>query len=158
MFVESGKDSRPFWQPRSPTEITLMPDQEEQPSRPLVLLVEDNSDNRGIYRTILEHGGFGVLEAEDGQTGVDMAREHRPDLILMDVSIPVMDGWEATRILKEDPDTASIQIIALTAHAMHSDRLRAAEVGCDGYIAKPVLPRVVLSEVRQRLGIEEKKS
>jgi two-component system, cell cycle response regulator DivK len=132
-----------------------MPDSGPRPGRPLILLVEDNADNRGIYRTILEHGGLTVLEAEDGGTGVALAREHMPDLILMDVSIPVMDGWEATKVLKSDPKTASIHIVALTAHALHSDRLRAAEVGCDGYIAKPVLPRVVLSEVRQRLGLAE---
>jgi two-component system, cell cycle response regulator DivK len=128
-----------------------MPDSEIG-SPKVVLLVEDNSDNRGIYRTILEHGGFVVLEAEDGGTGVDLARTRRPDLILMDVAIPVIDGWEATRMLKGDPDTASIPIIALTAHALQSDRARAEEVGCDGYIPKPVLPRVVLEEVQRRLG------
>jgi two-component system, cell cycle response regulator DivK len=120
----------------------------------LVLLVEDNVDNRGIYRSILEFGNFRVLEAGDGLKGVAMAREHKPSLILMDISLPLMDGWEATKTLKADPQTASIQIIALTAHALPSDREKAQEVGCDGYIAKPALPRTVLEEVQKRLGVE----
>ena len=119
----------------------------------LVLLVEDNIDNRGIYRSILEYGGFRVIEAADGASGVAMAREHKPSLILMDISLPIMDGWEATKTLKSDPQTSAIQIIALTAHALHSDRERSHEAGCDGYIAKPVLPRTVLEEVRRRLGV-----
>lgn len=119
----------------------------------VILLVEDNADNRGIYRTILEHGGFQVLEAEDGGTGLRLARERKPDLILMDVSVPVMDGWQATRALKADPETRSIPVVALTAHALQADRERAKEAGCDGYIAKPALPRVVLAEVRERLGL-----
>jgi two-component system cell cycle response regulator DivK len=129
-----------------------MDDYTAAPGSHLILMVEDNVDNRGIYRSILEFGGFRVLEAEDGAKGVAMAREHKPSLILMDISIPVIDGWEATRLLKSDPETASIQIIALTAHALQSDRARAEEVGCDGYISKPVLPRVVLEEVRQRVS------
>ncbi len=120
---------------------------------PTVLLVEDHPDNRGIYRTILEHGGLDVLEAEDGEAGVRIARERRPDLILMDVSLPLLDGWKATRILKDDPGTAHIPIIALTAHALHGDRERAEEAGCDGYIAKPAPPRDVLEEVKRRLGL-----
>jgi CheY-like chemotaxis protein len=83
-----------------------------------VLLVEDDRDNRAIYRTILEHSGYLVIEAEDGETGVQLARQHRPALVLMDISIPVLDGWAATRILKSDPATAAIPIIALTAHAL----------------------------------------
>jgi two-component system, cell cycle response regulator DivK len=129
-----------------------MAENEMSATTKVVLLVEDNPDNRGIYRTILEHGRFEVLEAEDGQTGVDLARTRQPDLILMDVAIPLIDGWEATRMLKADPETSGIPIIALTAHALQSDRERAEEVGCDGYIAKPVLPRAVLAEVERRLG------
>jgi two-component system cell cycle response regulator DivK len=119
-----------------------------------ILLVEDHEDNRIVYRTILEHFGYRVLLAADGAEGVRLAREEKPDLILMDVSIPVMDGWEATRTLKSDPATAAIPIVALTAHALVTDRARAAEVGCDGYLAKPVEPRVVLEEVRRFLGTE----
>ena len=118
-----------------------------------VLLVEDNEDNLVVYRTILEHVGFRVIEARDGEEGVSRAREHLPDLILMDISIPKMDGWEATQRLKADGNTRQIPIIALTAHALHADRERAEAVGCDGYIAKPAPPREVLEEVLQRLGL-----
>ena len=117
-----------------------------------ILLVEDHEDNRIVYSTILEHYGYTVVLAGDGAEGVRLARERRPDLILMDVSIPVMDGWEATRTLKADPETASIPVIALTAHALASDQERATEVGCDGYLAKPVEPRRVVEEVRRFLG------
>ena len=119
-----------------------------------ILLVEDHEDNRIVYRTMLEHFGYRVLLAGDGGEGVRLARESLPDLLLMDVSIPVMDGWEATATLKADPATARIPIIALTAHALAADRERATEVGCDGYLAKPVEPRRVLEEVRRFLGDE----
>jgi len=117
-----------------------------------ILLVEDHEDNRIVYSTILEHFGYRVLLAGDGAEGVRMARESSPDLVLMDVSIPVMDGWQATAALKADPATARIPVIALTAHALPADRQRAEEVGCDGYLAKPVEPRRVLEEVRRFLG------
>jgi two-component system, cell cycle response regulator DivK len=124
----------------------------EDGSGATVLIVEDNLDNRIIYRTILEHSGFLVIEAEDGVTGVRLARERRPDLVLMDISIPVIDGHEATRILKADPATASIPIVALTAHAMAEDRIRAADAGCDGYLAKPAEPKHVVAEVLRLLA------
>ena len=117
-----------------------------------VLLVEDNEDNRTVYRTILEHFGYQVIEAQNGEAGVSMAREQRPDLILMDISIPLIDGWEATRILKSEPGTAQIPIIALTAHALATDRAKAQEVGCDGYLAKPCEPRRVVAEVQRFIG------
>ena len=117
-----------------------------------VLLVEDNEDNRTVYRTILEHFGYRVVEARNGEDGIRMARENRPDLILMDISIPIIDGWEATQVLKHDPATSSIPIIALTAHALASDREKAMEVGCDGYLAKPCEPRAVVAEVQRFLG------
>lgn len=116
-----------------------------------ILLVEDNEDNVTVYRTILEHSGYRVVEARDGAAAIRLAREERPDLVLMDISIPEIDGWEATRILKADPDTASIPVIALTAHALESDRARAEEVGCDGYLVKPIEPRRVLEEVARFL-------
>jgi two-component system, cell cycle response regulator DivK len=116
-----------------------------------ILLVEDHEDNRIVYRTVLEHFGYTVLEAHDGEEGVRRAREDRPDLVLMDISIPKLDGWEATRVLKSDPKTARIPVIALTAHALPEDRARAAEAGCDGYLAKPVEPRRVVEEVRRVL-------
>jgi len=117
-----------------------------------VLLVEDNEDNRTVYRTILEHFGYQVIEARNGEDGVNMAREQHPDLILMDISIPIIDGWEATQVLKQDPATHQIPIIALTAHALASDREKAMEVGCDGYLAKPCEPRAVVAEVQRFLG------
>jgi two-component system, cell cycle response regulator DivK len=117
-----------------------------------VLLVEDNEDNRTVYRTILEHFGYGVIEARNGEDGVRMAREEHPDLILMDISIPVIDGWEATKILKGDDKTRNIPIIALTAHALATDRAKASEVGCDGYLAKPCEPRRVVAEVEKFIG------
>lgn len=117
-----------------------------------ILLVEDNEDNRSIYRTVLEHFGYGVLEASDGEEGVRIARESVPDLILMDISIPLLDGWEATKLLKAEEGTSEIPIIALTAHALATDRAKAKEVGCDGYLAKPVEPRKVLDEVQRLVG------
>ncbi len=117
-----------------------------------VLLVEDNEDNLFIYKTILRHYNYDVIEARDGQAAVKAAHEQHPGLILMDVSIPILDGWEATRRLKADPDTASIPIIALTAHALAADQQKAMEVGCDGYISKPAEPRVVLAAVQRYLG------
>ena len=121
------------------------------PSHALILLIEDHEDNRNIYRTILEHFGFRVLLASDGREGVSLAREGQPDLILMDISIPHIDGWEATKILKADPATSHIPIIALTAHALPEDRARAEAVGCDGYLTKPVEPRRVIEEVNRFL-------
>jgi CheY-like chemotaxis protein len=117
-----------------------------------VLLVEDNEDNRTVYRTILEHFGYEVIEARNGQDGIQMAREDSPDLILMDISIPVIDGWEATKMLKADEATSHIPIIALTAHALATDRAKAEEVGCDGYLAKPCEPRRVVAEVERFIG------
>ena len=117
-----------------------------------ILIVEDNPDNQTIYRTILEHFGYGVLTASNGEDGIRVAREGQPDLILMDVSIPIIDGWEATKILKADPATSQIPVVALTAHAMAADRAKATEVGCDGYLAKPVEPRRVIEEVKRFVG------
>ena len=117
-----------------------------------LLLVEDNEDNRIIYSTVLRHLGYRVIEAQDGVEAVDLARSVQPDLILMDISIPRMDGWEATRILRGDPRTSAIPIVALTAHALADDRERAAEVGFSSYLAKPIEPKVVVAEVRRWIG------
>ena len=117
-----------------------------------VLIVEDNVDNRAIYRTILEHYGHRVIEAEDGEAGIRKVREEQPDVVLMDISIPLIDGHEATRILKADPATAKIPIIALTAHALAEDRVRAVEAGCDTYISKPAEPRHVAKVVERFLA------
>lgn len=118
----------------------------------IVLLVEDNEDNLLIYSTILRHSGYTVVEARDGQAGIDAAKKENPGLILMDVSIPVIDGLEATRRLKADPATKAIPIIALTAHALASDQQKAIEAGCDAYIAKPAEPRAVVAAVKEYLG------
>ena len=117
-----------------------------------ILLVEDNLDNQAIYRLILEHHGFRVTLADRGDEAVRVARSDLPDLILMDISIPGIDGWEATRQLKGDESTRHIPVVALTAHAMASDRLKASEVGCDGYLAKPVEPQRVVETVLDLLN------
>jgi CheY-like chemotaxis protein len=116
-----------------------------------VLLVEDNEDNRTIYTTILRHVGHEVIEASNGEDGIRLALERQPNVILMDVAMPGIDGWEATRRLKGDPQTARIPVIALTAHAMAEDRQRAADAGCEGYLAKPIEPRRVVEEVARML-------
>ncbi len=103
-----------------------------------ILLVEDNEDNRDMLSRRLERKDFVVVLAVDGQEGVNKAKEELPDIILMDMSLPVMDGWEATKVLKASPETENIPIIALTAHAMSSDREKAIEAGCDDYDTKPV--------------------
>jgi len=103
-----------------------------------ILVVEDNEMNRDMVGRRLERRGYEVVVAVDGQEGVDMAHSENPDLILMDMSLPVLNGWEATRQLKQDTKTDSIPIIALTAHAMASDRESAIEAGCDDYDTKPL--------------------
>jgi CheY-like chemotaxis protein len=109
-----------------------------------ILLVEDNEMNRDMLSRRLQRRGHEVLSAVDGAAGLEIARRELPGLILMDMSLPVIDGWEATRQLKADPATSAIPIIALTAHAMSEDRERALEAGCDDYDTKPVeLPRLV---------------
>ena len=118
-----------------------------------VLIVEDNEDNRIVYSTILRHHGFRVCEALDGEEGIEKARRELPDIILMDISIPVIDGWQVTETLKRETATKGIPIIALTAHAMPGDRQRAMAVGCDGYLAKPCEPRAVLAEVNRLLDL-----
>jgi CheY-like chemotaxis protein len=109
-----------------------------------ILLVEDNEMNRDMLSRRLMRKGYAVVLAMDGQSGVEMARTQAPDLVLMDMSLPVLDGWEATRRLKADATTQRIPVIALTAHAMSSDREKALEAGCDDYDTKPVeLPRLL---------------
>jgi CheY-like chemotaxis protein len=109
-----------------------------------ILLVEDNEMNRDMLSRRLERKGYTVVIAVDGQQGVDMTHSEKPDLILMDMSLPVIDGWEATRRLKADEATRTIPVIALTAHAMSGDREKALEAGADEYDTKPVeLPRLL---------------
>jgi CheY-like chemotaxis protein len=117
-----------------------------------ILLVEDNDMNRDMLSRRLARTGYEVVVAVNGQEGVDLARSSRPDLILMDLSLPIIDGWEATRRIKADPATADIPVIALTAHAMVEERERAMAAGCDDFDIKPVdLPRL-LEKVKALLG------
>ena len=109
-----------------------------------ILIVEDNEMNRDMLSRRLERRGFAIVMAMDGQQGVEMARSERPDLILMDMSLPVMDGWAATQAIKADPELSKIPVIALTAHAMAGDREKAMAAGCDDYDTKPIeLPRLL---------------
>jgi two-component system cell cycle response regulator DivK len=111
---------------------------------PKILLVEDQEMNRDMLSRRLKKRGYDVSIAVDGAEGIDKARSESPDLILMDMSLPVIDGWEATRTLKSDEATRGIPVVALTAHAMSTDRERALEAGCDAYETKPVeLPRLL---------------
>jgi two-component system, cell cycle response regulator DivK len=117
-----------------------------------ILLVEDNEMNRDMLSRRLERRGYTVVMAVDGQQGVDMATSERPDLILLDMSLPVIDGWEAARRIKSDEATRTIPLIALTAHAMAGDKEKALRAGCDEYDTKPVeLPRL-LGKIQALLG------
>ncbi|NWJ47335.1 MAG: response regulator [Chloroflexi bacterium] len=117
-----------------------------------ILLVEDNEMNRDMLSRRLERKGYEVIHAVDGGQGLTVAGVEQPDLILMDMSLPVLDGWEATRRLKSNPATRKIPVIALTAHAMSGDREKALEAGCDDYDTKPIeLPRL-LDKMRLLLG------
>ena len=122
-------------------------------SKPRVLIVEDNVDNYELVRFLLERAGYDVISAVTGREGVDMARRERPDLILMDLAMPEMDGWDATKVLKADETTRHIPILALTARTLPADRKRAIDAGCDGYISKPIkvatFDRLVMNLVRQ---------
>ena len=117
-----------------------------------ILLIEDNEMNRDMLSRRLIRKGYEVVVSEDGAKGVALGASEHPDLILMDMSLPVLDGWEATRKLKQAPETAAVPIIALTAHAMAGDRDKALEAGCDDYDTKPIeLPRL-LEKIRRLVG------
>lgn len=118
-----------------------------------ILLVDDDVHNQRIFDTVLRHSGFSVRVAATGEEALKEARAHLPALILMDLSIPVIDGWECTRQLKADPATSHIIILALTAHAMRGDQERAIAAGCDGYLAKPISPKKLVEEVKTRLKL-----
>ncbi len=113
-----------------------------------ILLVEDNEMNRDMLSRRLKRKGFEVLIAVDGRQGVDMAAAENPDLILLDMSLPVMDGWEAAGILKGDPGTRDIPVLALTAHAMEGDREKALAAGCDDYDTKPINFKGLLEKIQ----------
>lgn len=128
-----------------------MPD---PPASPLILIVEDFDDAREMYREYLDFAGFRVETARDGREAIDKARELDPDLILMDLSLPVMDGWEATRRLKADPKTSHLIIVALSAHALAAEGERARQAGCDGFIAKPCLPSDLVAQMTTFLKLQ----
>ena len=122
---------------------------------PKILLVEDNEMNRDMLSRRLQRRGYSVVIAQDGEQGLSLAKSESPDLILMDISLPVMDGWQVTRLLKSNVSTSHIPVIALTAHAMVSDRQKAFETGCDDYDTKPVeIGR--LSEKIENLLVEKR--
>jgi two-component system cell cycle response regulator DivK len=116
-----------------------------------ILIVEDQDDNRRILRDLLTSVGFELIEATTGAEGVRLAQSHRPDLILMDIQMPELDGYEATRLLKRQPDLRAIPIIVVTSYALSGDDAKAKAVGADDYVTKPFSPRQLLAKIRQFL-------
>lgn len=119
--------------------------------RKKILVVEDQEDNRRIFRDLLKHGGYEVIEATNGRDGVISAESNHPDLILMDIQLPGIDGYEATRQIKANPDLKNTPIIVVTSYALSGDDKKAFEAGCDAYVAKPFSPRELLAKVREYL-------
>jgi two-component system cell cycle response regulator DivK len=117
-----------------------------------ILVIEDMEDNRRILRDLLTNAGFDLIEAVDGEKGILAAAEHRPDLILMDIQLPIVDGYEATRRIKANPELRHIPIIAVTSYALSGDDAKAAAAGCDGYVAKPFSSRQVVAKIREFLA------
>ena len=116
-----------------------------------ILVVEDQEDNRQIMRDLLASAGYELIEAHDGAQGVALAAQHKPDLILMDIQLPVLDGYEATRRIKAQPDLKAIPIIAVTSYALSGDDQKAFAAGCNGYVTKPFSPRALLAKIREHL-------
>ena len=116
-----------------------------------ILVIEDTEDNRQIIRDLLTSVGYELIEAVDGAEGVAMAQTHIPDLILMDIQLPVIDGYEATRRIRAIPDLVKVPIIAVTSYALSGDEAKTREAGCDGYVAKPFSPRQLLAKIREFL-------
>ena len=116
-----------------------------------ILVVEDTEDNRKIVRDLLTSVGYELVEAVDGGEGVAMAQSERPDLILMDIQLPVIDGYEATRRIRAIPELATVPIIAVTSYALSGDEAKTRAAGCDGYVAKPFSPRQLLAKIREYL-------
>jgi two-component system cell cycle response regulator DivK len=119
-----------------------------------ILIVEDQEDNRAILRDVLSTVGYELIEALNGEDGVKLAQSERPDLILMDIQLPKMDGYEATQQIKSIAELKTIPIIAVTSYALSGDEAKARAAGCDGYIAKPYSPRKLLAKVRKYLSDE----
>ena len=116
-----------------------------------ILVVEDQEDNRQILRDLLGSAGFRMIEAHDGEQALTVARSERPNLILMDIQLPILDGYEATRSIKRDPELKHIPVIAVTSYALSGDEERARAAGCDGYVAKPYSTRPLLAKIGQFL-------
>jgi two-component system cell cycle response regulator DivK len=117
-----------------------------------ILLIEDTEDNRRILRDLLSSVGFELIEAGDGESGVAMAAAEKPDLILMDMQLPIIDGYEATRRIKANPALKAVPVIAVTSYALAGDEEKARAAGCDAYVAKPYSPRQLLAKVRELLA------
>jgi two-component system cell cycle response regulator DivK len=119
-----------------------------------ILVVEDQADNMQILRDLLTSADYEMIEAQDGLAGVEAAKAHRPDLILMDIQLPVLDGYEATRRIKGDPTLRAIPIIVVTSYALGGDENKARAAGCDDYVPKPYSPRQLLAKIREYLPLE----
>ena len=139
--------------PQSPT-IAPRTHQPAAPrnTTPLILVVDDFEDNRAMYSVYFSYCGYDVVEAGDGEEAVEVARRRLPDAIVMDLSLPIMDGWEATRRLKAEERTRHIPIIALTGHALAGHSRGAREAGCDAFLAKPCLPEMLVEKVQELLS------
>jgi len=120
-----------------------------------ILIIEDQEDNRAILRDLLSTAGYSLIEAADGELGVQLAQSERPDLILMDIQLPVLDGYEATRRIRAMVELKSIPIIAVTSYALSGDEAKSRAAGCDSYVAKPFSPRELLAKVREFLPTAE---
>jgi two-component system cell cycle response regulator DivK len=120
--------------------------------RPLVLIVDDFDDNRAMYAEFLRYSGLDVIEASDGAEAIEKTTSMLPDVVVMDLSLPVVDGWEATRRIKEDARTRHVPILALTGHALEGHSVDARNAGCDGFLAKPCLPELLLETVQAMLS------
>jgi len=114
-----------------------------------ILVVEDQEDNRQILRDLLAHAGFDVIEVGDGEQALPAAIAHHPDVILMDIQLPLLDGYEATRRIKADPAVKHIPVIVVTSYALSGDEDKARDAGCDAYVAKPFSPKALLAKIRE---------
>ncbi len=124
----------------------------EPSRRPLVLVVDDFADNREMYSEYLSYSGYEVIEAKNGVEAIEAAQARMPDIIIMDLSLPVMDGWEATRRLKADEKTRAIPVVALTGHALAGHSKGARDAGCDSFLAKPCLPDQLVAEIKRMIA------
>jgi len=123
-------------------------------SKKRILIIEDQEDNRAIMRDLLGAAGYDLIEATDGGEGVELAKKERPDLILMDIQLPVLDGYEATRRIRTYAELKTVPIIAVTSYALSGDEAKTRAAGCDGYVSKPFSPRELLAKVREYLPNE----